>query len=314
MTLVSIDTLVLAGGGLKGFAELGALHYLVSETPFKISKIESFVATSVGSAISLLLICGYEPIEIFYEVYKTVEIFEDVKKTNLFNSWGFISIETLGNKLKSMIFKKLVDPNSPIHLKGVKEEELTSSNIPTLEELRSLTLKNLTVVVANISKMKGEYMSASSHPNVPCIDAVMMSCGLPIIFQSIHMNGSYYIDGGFYDNFPMKYACDGKENPQTVLGIVTKTDYADKIESFFEYIDRIVSFQFIIATEQNITAHTPTTDVEISKGNVLEIELNGQPIFQLKMESSKKGKLFSNGYDAAKAYGERFDSIVRLKN
>ena len=58
------DTICLSGGGLKGFAFVGALEYLHNKSYIDLNKINNFVGTSVGSILSYLLTLGYTVQEI----------------------------------------------------------------------------------------------------------------------------------------------------------------------------------------------------------------------------------------------------------
>jgi predicted acylesterase/phospholipase RssA len=126
-----------------------------------------------------------------------------------------------------------------------------------------------------------------------CIHAVTLSCGLPFIFERAIYNGDYYVDGGFFNNFPMRWVCDGAEAPERVLGIVAIDTPTDHIDNLYTYIERILAFQFYFVTEQNIQ-DAP------SNATVITIECPGQAIFSTSMPSEVKGQLFSAGVDAAR--------------
>ena len=96
--------------------------------------------------------------------------------------------------------------------------------IPTLKELYDLTGKTLVISVSNVTKMKSEYYTPLTKPNINSITAIELSCNLPIIFQRIFLfEGDYIVDGGCLDNFPHKHIDDGK---MKILAIVTTgTDF-----------------------------------------------------------------------------------------
>ena len=61
---IYIDTIVLSGGGIKGFNMLGSMEYLYDEYYIHHDKIKNMIGTSIGSIICYLLVIGYKPLEI----------------------------------------------------------------------------------------------------------------------------------------------------------------------------------------------------------------------------------------------------------
>ena len=62
------EILVLSGGSIKGFTSLGCLTKL-KELQI-INNLRVYCGTSVGSAICLLLLVGYEPQQIYQILYE----------------------------------------------------------------------------------------------------------------------------------------------------------------------------------------------------------------------------------------------------
>jgi len=73
-------TVVLSGGGTKGLLILGALQYYYEKSYYNMDEVVTYCGTSIGSVISLLLICGYPPLDIFTEIYKTCNFFDMPEK------------------------------------------------------------------------------------------------------------------------------------------------------------------------------------------------------------------------------------------
>ncbi len=59
-------------------------------------------------------------------------------------------------------------------------------------------------VVTNIETGKPEYMRVQASDKKWTV--LRASCALPILFQPIKINGSYYMDGGMTDSIPFRYA------------------------------------------------------------------------------------------------------------
>lgn len=60
--------------------------------------------------------------------------------------------------------------------------------------------------VTNIETGKTEYMRVTASDRKWSV--LRASCALPILFQPIKINGSYYMDGGITDSIPFRYALE----------------------------------------------------------------------------------------------------------
>ena len=221
------DTVVLSGGGTKGIYQLGTLHYYYEKGKYVPPGVDVYIGTSVGSAISLLLVCGYLPIEIFRHIYLMDSFFDvrhdgvsflDVIK-NVFKNSGLLPIDSLILKIEDLIKIKL------------------GGEIPTLEQLYNITKKELTCVVTNVTERKVEYFNHKNHPNLKCTDAVKISCNIPLMFQKIRYNNSYYCDGAMLNNFAVDYV-DKKTNK--ILGIYLPNSDPPSDEGIGGYLGHIV--------------------------------------------------------------------------
>ena len=64
------DTLCLSGGGINGLKMLGSLKYLNDNNIIQMKKVNTFIGTSVGSLINLLLVLNYKINTIIKIIYK----------------------------------------------------------------------------------------------------------------------------------------------------------------------------------------------------------------------------------------------------
>jgi len=193
-------------------------------------KVDTYVATSVGSLISLLLICGYSPMEIFREIY-TSQRFFDISRTSIWdviNKSGLIPMDNLTSQIEKLVKEKLKE-------------------IPTLKELQEKTGKILITVAVNLTDMEVEYFSPDTHPHLNALEAVTLSCALPLVFQKQFYKDKLYVDGGLGNGFPIRYIDDSVSK---ILGIVVSgQDPTLKETEFVGYIYRLVSFPINIITE-----------------------------------------------------------------
>lgn len=195
-------TLVLSGNSTNAVVSLGALQYIYEKLYLK--NIQTYVAVSSGTIISVLLSIGYSPIEIisyicFEQAYKNLPSFNLLN--TLLSGQSSISFLPIRERIEQMIKTQI-------------------SHIPTLEELFVKTQKTLVFTVYNLTDHRREYISHTTHPNLQVIDAIHMSCNFPIIFEPFLLDNKLYIDGGLSDNFPVEFAINEFESP--ALGVYIK--------------------------------------------------------------------------------------------
>lgn len=285
------DAVVISGGGTKGILALGSLHYYYEKGLYrpgghlaqKISGYESncdeYAATSIGAVISLLLICGYTPMEIFKEIY-SMESFFSVTDChnfwNVINYMGLMSINGFAEKIEGLVRRKL-------------------DCVPTLEQLQKITGCSLLISGANVTRMAEEKYSPTTHPNLGCVNAIKISCNLPLIFQRIKYKTSYVVDGGLLNNFPCDYISTTKKN---ILGIVVMgSDYSLPDDTFMGYFYRLLVMPINALTELRCQLAPPTV-------TIVKATWNGVPLLQFTMSSKTKMDMFLKGYQAAERGGQ----------
>ena len=131
-------TLVISGGGTKGFAALGVLQALFdgNKTDFN-----HYIGTSVGSIINYLLCIGYSPIEIMISVAQTT-LLQDLSVFNIANIMSGNGV-TRWNIIHEFL------------------EKLTINKIgylPTLLKIHENFNKTLTICTYNNTKKKKEIL------------------------------------------------------------------------------------------------------------------------------------------------------------
>jgi len=274
----------LSGGGVKGLAQLGVLHYFFEQGKYDPEIVEVYSGTSVGSSIALLLICGYAPMEIFTYVYKTVKLIDSSQTEsiwNVFEKTGLFPVEIFTDKVQELVKDKM-------------------GFIPTLFDLKKITKKTLITTTVNITREKPIQFSPDSHPKLSCIDAVKMSCNLPCIFQKIVREGDIYVDGGLADGFPISHIDDGISPILgiVVLGIESPLNDATTLG----YLYRLINMPINTITKlqcQNLSSNV----------TLVKVECKNIPIFQFSMRSKEKMNLFLQGFREA----EFVDNLQPLK-
>lgn len=281
------DAVVLSGGGEKGILELGALHYYHEKGLYIPEKIKEYAGASIGAAISLLLICGYIPMDIFSEIYGIDNFFGVNSQSiwDIFKYMGLMSIDGFIQNIERLVERKV-------------------GFIPTLSRLKEITGKTLTVSAVNVSNMVQEKYGPYTHPNLSAINAVKISCNLPILFQCLKYNNLFMADGGILNNFPWDYISNNCKN---VLGVaVLGTDVSTPVGTFFGYFYRLITLP--INGQTDLRCQMAPENVKVIRIE-WEKSSTGGGILQFHIPPEVKMEMFLEGYRKA----EREDRSIYLK-
>jgi NTE family protein len=155
---------VMSGGGARGVAHIGVLKAL-EEMGVQFSMVSG---TSAGAIVGALYANGYKPDEIF-ALIKTLSIFKSVRP-----AWTWAGLLRMDG-LQELLLK---------HLPHNRFEKL---KIP------------LTVAATEIRRGRIEYFNEGE-----LVPAVLSSCSIPAVFNPMSFNGGLYVDGGLFDNLPVR--------------------------------------------------------------------------------------------------------------
>jgi predicted acylesterase/phospholipase RssA len=275
--------LVLGGGGLRGIITLGVLHYYGEQTKIDFDEIEEYAGTSIGAAISLLLVCGYTPYEIYENVRECFDELFDFGTINIVDflkNFGLTSIEPFIATLSDLVKKKL-------------------GCVPSMKKLYDLTHKKLMISVTNLSTMKTDCYSHLTTPGISCVNAVKISCSLPIVFGRISYKGQQVTDGGLLNNLPYDFISPKHLGNSRVLCIATTGE--DKTlpignENAIGYIFRLIMTPINYITEMRCNSIPETCDL-------LKIHHNG-PSLPMGCTKDDTINMFLYGYEKAQEYNE----------
>ena len=202
---MTIQYIVLEGGCYMGISALGALYTLQNEQFYDIDNIKAIYASSIGSFIGTVLclklkwevILNYIEERPWYKIinFTPNQILEIMFKKGIFDISFFR--ESLKNLLQS------VDLNIDI----------------TLNELYQYSKIELHIFSTKLNTFTLTDFSYKTHPNMKIIEAIYKSSTLPFIFQPLYYEGSYYLDGGLINNYPVNLCIKDGADANTILGI-----------------------------------------------------------------------------------------------
>lgn len=159
-----ITGLVLSGGGARGIAHLGVLKALLEKGVV----FNRLSGTSAGSIVAALFAYGYAPDKIF-EILKTLSVFKSLRP-----AWTWTGL---------------------LRMEGL--QELLHSHIP--ENSFGALQMPLTVAATEIRRGHIHYFNEGE-----LVPAIIASCSIPAVFNPVSLNGGLYVDGGIFDNLPVR--------------------------------------------------------------------------------------------------------------
>lgn len=197
-----IDTLVLSGGGARGFSYSGVFKALEDLNILK--DINIFVGTSMGSIACFFLIIGYTPDEIkeFCLYFDFNKIFSDYDKNIIFD-YGLNDGEIFCNLLESLLENKNLKKNI------------------SFKELYELKKKKLIVNGVCLNNNNIYYFDPESYPDMSIVKAIRISISVPLIFTPVRHDNLLFVDGGLINNFPIDLF---NSKLESVFGIITSFD------------------------------------------------------------------------------------------
>lgn len=215
--------LVLSGGGARGAAHIGAIKAF-EELGISPTHISG---TSIGAIVGALYAAGVSWSDML-NFFKTISIFHT--KRFAFNKPGFLDTEKFYDDLKVFFPRDSFD---------------------ALEKPLFITATNVLTGDLKIFS-KGQL-----------IKPVIASASFPGVFTPTEINGSYYIDGGILDNFPvepLKKHCDKligiyinslkKISIKDLKHSYTVADRALKIRAASESVSKFPEFDLIISPQE----------------------------------------------------------------
>ena len=259
--------LCLSGGGIKLISFIGTLKYLTQNNYINIKKLKQIIGVSAGSIIAFLITIGYtiDELEDFILNFHFNKLLSEFNTEKLLFDYGIADTNNIKKLLSILLYKKI-----------------NKKNI-TFLELFNLHKIKLDIGVSNITKNNFEIFNHINKPNMNVIDAIIISCSLPIIFKPIKINNCLYSDGGVLNNFPLQYF--NKKNLHNVISIVSKSKNSNNIDNVFDYLNKVI-FN-VISNNTNITiqnyqhntniiqviSHINTIDFNINK-DIIQNEIN----------------------------------------
>jgi predicted acylesterase/phospholipase RssA len=265
--------LVLSGGGIRGVGLLGGLSFLHSQN--YLSDVKEFYGTSIGGIISVLLIVGYSPFEIFHEAYTT--------QLAIKRKVGYMQLSSL---VQAYGLYDSIDFLQPIYNLIVKKV----GSMPTLRELFEKYNKELYITTYNTTKQTPVYLSRHSHPDLGVDIALKMTSSIPLLFAMCTHEDQSYIDGGIADNYPLDFAMSNHDEDVPIgeeftLGLNLSSQPLNN-NSIISYLQNLISIPSRLLEKERLDRYENhpwcrTVVICVDNCSVIDFEESKQKWFEM---------------------------------
>lgn len=263
--------LVLSGGGVKGFAHLGALKAL--EERGLLQNIDTYAGTSIGALIGALLSIGYTPMEM-HQFMCSLDInkMKECHFSNILKLFGLDDGKRMEIVIEKLFACKKINPTV------------------TFAQLYEMYGKTLYITASCLNDKRPYYYSHKTTPDVEVLKALRMSTSIPIFFAPVKYRGKIFVDGGCIDNFPIQLFNDCLDDVIAIY-LSEVRDCVDDITNIEDLLLHMVQCLFEGVTCNSLKGYDKY---------VINVNLNQVSMVDFKIDLTTKNKLFDMGYDSVK--------------
>ena len=276
---------VFSGGGLKGFALVGA-YQVLEEKGYRFQRV---AGTSAGAILASFIAAGYtgKEIETMLDELDVLSLL-DPRKTLLplpFMKWlGLYWRLGLyqGKALENWFLEKLA-------LKGV----YTFSDVPagSLKLVASDLTNGKMLVLPDDLERYGVVAET-----FPIARAIRMSCGIPFFFEPVKMKvgsgDTIVVDGGVLSNFPMWiFDNQGGKKERPVLGLRLSGNQEEQQGHVIH--NALNLFEALFSTMKN--AHDERYISRKHEKDIIFIPVDGYSATQFDLDEETKNELMEKG-------------------
>jgi predicted acylesterase/phospholipase RssA len=237
---MTIKHLVFSGGGPIMIQFLAAIQELETKQYLNMNDIETIYGTSAGAIIAVMISLNFDWQTLNDYIIKRPwrDVFS-IKVQNILDSYSKKGI--FDSKTVEKCFKPLFDAKD------------ISLDI-TLEDFFKITQKEIHLFSFEINEYKLFDISYKTHPKLQVLQALQMSCALPVLISPFFIDEQCFMDGGVACNYPIKFCIESVQNTDEILGF--KNNYSNNktvISSESTLLDYILNFLFkaVLSIESN---------------------------------------------------------------
>lgn len=284
-----IKHLVISGGGPVMIQSIAAIQELELNGFIKREYIESIYGVSAGAIVGVLyaLCFDWETINDYVIKRPWHDVFH-IKVQNILDSYTKRGI--FDSKTIVKCFKPLLD---------AKDVALDIC----LQDFYTLTKIDLHFFAFDMNQYQLEDISHSRYPKLPLLEAIQMTCAIPILLCPVMYEGKCFMDGGVASNYPLRYCLERPgTKPEEILGF--KNKYSDQerkglVDASSTLLDYLLNFLFkaIFSVNRQQVEHTIHHEV-VCDASYLSLELFRSALSDIRVRKD----LFQKGKEEAQVF------------
>lgn len=277
---MTIKHLVISGGGPIMIQILSALQELIYNKYLDINNIESIYGTSAGAIMGVIIALKFdwETINDYIIKRPWQDVFP-IKVQNIFDAYtkkGIFDIKTVEKCFKPLLNAKDI----PLDI--------------NLKDFYELTKIELHMFTFEINEYKIIDISYKTHPDLPLLTAVQMSCALPVLVTPVCIDNKCFMDGGVGCNYPLNYCIESGKSPSEILGFKNKySDNNNIVNENSTLMDYILNFLFKAVLKLDTYNEQPEIENQIicdSSYITLDTLRNALSSIEVRRELFEKGR------------------------
>ena len=286
ISLMTIKHLVISGGGPIMIQILSAVQELERNEYLNIQNIESIYGTSAGAIIGVMLSLGFdwETLNDYIIKRPWQDVFP-VKVQNILDAYtkkGIFDIKTV-----EKCFKPLFDAKDiPLDI--------------NMEEFYELTKKELHIFSFEVNEYKVVDISYKTFPKLTVLQAIQMTCALPVLITPVCIEDKCFMDGGVGCNYPLSFCVDSGKEPDEILGFKNKySDDKSNINEDSTLLDYILNFLFkAIFNVRNNYVQPIIKNELICDASYMTIDMLKSAVSSIEVRKDlfEKGKVAANNF------------------
>ncbi len=186
---------VLSGGGAKGAYAAGALGSIARKT----KEIHIMTGASIGAVNAAIFAWNYE------QTGDLIAAADSVKST-WFHCGELFSISFW--RIAAHMFLSYLRTGSPLNFHSLVDTSQVKKIIQELipMDLKISDLRRIELAINATCLTRGKTISFTRHNDAYLWQAVLASCSIPLLFETQRLGGGFYVDGGVFNNTPLRDA------------------------------------------------------------------------------------------------------------
>jgi len=248
----------LSGGGIKGFAHIGALEVLEQRGLLK--GVREYVGISAGALCAFGICIGCSLAEMRKLVtqldFQSIQHLDPETMLNFPDTFGMDTGANLEKLIITILKARHPEP-------AITFKQLLSKRIGP----------KLSVYATNIMKCLPQEFSAAKTPDVEVRFAVRASMAVPIYFTPLkdETTGDLYLDGGIMCPSPFKFLSYDEQLHTLAIVFGDRHKQVGRIDTVYDYLYQLY-FSLDYSETLAFKALWPTNTIQIECGRVNSIE------------------------------------------